>query len=141
MHINFDFAATVGDSFKKRLPEWPAAFRNAALTVDAHGEPLNFRTILEDDGQGIAAVCSMRFRGEPFDVVIRTRTVGPLIGVCPYTQLEMETAGASLGGDEAKHLVILFLLFAAKGNRRRQRLPVWIAELHNAHAIVAGNLE
>ena len=86
MHVDFDFAAAVRDGFKERLPERVTAFGNAALAVDAHGEALNFRALLQDDGQGVAAVCSVRFGSQSLDVVIRAWTVGPLISVGPDTQ-------------------------------------------------------
>src|SRR5581483_6733371 len=60
--VDLDRPAGACDSFEERLPEGIAALRDAALAMNAHGESLNLRTLLQNDCQCIAAVSGVRFR-------------------------------------------------------------------------------
>ncbi len=99
VHVDLDGAAGGGDGFEEGLPEGVAALGDAALAVDAEGEAGDLRAGFEDGGEGVAAVGGVGFGREAEDVVVGVGTVGPLVGVGPDAELEVEAAASGFGGD------------------------------------------
>ena len=110
MHVDFDLAAGRGDGVEECLPEGIAALGDAALAMDAHGEAGDLRAVLEDEGEGIAAVGGVRFGREAGDVVVGVRAVGPLVGVGPDAELEVHAAASGFGGDKLEGFEVALAL-------------------------------
>src|SRR5581483_2472225 len=141
MHVDLDRPAGACDSFEERLPEGIAALRDAALAMNAHGESLNLRTLLQNDCQCIAAVSGVRFRRKTIDMVIGIRASRPFVGMRPDAQLKMQAALAGLGGDKLQHLEVAIPLVIAERHRLWQHFAVCRPQLHHAYATVSRNLK
>lgn|SRR5437879_7196017 len=90
MHLNLDDASRSGDSLEQRLPKLVTALGNAALAVNAQSKSADLRACLQHGCERISAVGSMYLRRETNDVVIRVRTVRPLVRVRPDAKLELK---------------------------------------------------
>ena len=140
VHINLDGAAAARDSLEQRLPEIVTALGYAALAVHTHRQTLDLRTFLQQHRQRVAAVIRMRIGSESFDAVIGIGAVGPLVGVRPDSQLEVQSARRGLRGNEFESIQIHLPFVIAEHNRRRQHRAVRRGKLHHVHA-VPWNLE
>src|SRR5690348_11571271 len=110
MHVDFDWALRAGYAFENGSPEIVAAFRNPAFTVHPEGDPLNLGTGFKQQRQCVATIQGVGLWRESLNMVVGMRAVGPLVGVSPQTELELETASRGFFPDEAQHFEIALAL-------------------------------
>ena len=126
VHVDLDPAAAGGDALEDGLPELVAAFLHAALAVNTKGDAADGGAGFQQHADGIAAVGSVRVRGEPFDGVVGVGAIDPFVAVHPDAELEFDAAGHGLLADEFEHLQVA--------------VAFGIGELGHAYA-VAGDIE
>jgi hypothetical protein len=65
---------------------------------------------LSRSGERVAAVGGVDLRREAGDVVVGVRAVGPLVGVGPDAELEVQAAARGFGGDELEGFEVALAL-------------------------------
>ena len=110
MQIELDPAAAAHHAVEDRFPKVVAPFGDAALAMGAKREAADGGTGLQHRRQRVAAIRRMVGGVQSLGGVIRVGAVGPLVGVRPEAQLELEAAHGGLVADESQHFEIAVAL-------------------------------